>query len=104
MKALLAGVAGFLLVGCTTVQFGRDFEVARFDSSVRVGVTDQSAVRGLLGAPVSTGISMEGGERLVEWTYYYGDGKLSKLSEAKFKLLQVRFDAAGKVKSFNWSE
>ena len=104
MKALIAGVAGLLLVGCTTVQFGRDFEITRFDSAVRVGATDQNAVRALLGAPVSTGISMEDGERLVEWVYYYGDGKLSKLSEAKFKLLQVRFDAAGKVQSFNWSE
>lgn len=104
MKAWIAGGAGLLLVGCTTVQFGRDFEIARFDSEVRIGTTDQSGVRALLGAPVSTGISMAGGERLVEWTYYYGDGKLSKLSEAKFKLLQIRFDSAGKVESFNWSE
>lgn len=104
MKALTAGVAGLLLVGCTTVQFGRDFEIARFDSTVQIGATDQTDVRALLGAPVSTGITTEGGERLVEWIYYYGDGKLSKLSEAKFKLLQVRFDTSGKVKSFNWSE
>lgn len=104
MKALIAGLAGLLLVGCTTVQFGRDFEIARFDTEVRVGSTDQNGVRALLGAPVSTGIALEDGERLVEWIYYYGDGKLSNLSNAKFKLLQVRFDTAGKVKSFNWSE
>lgn len=104
MKLFIALVAGFLLVGCTTVQIGRDFEIARFDSEVRIGLTDQAGVRSLLGAPVSTGITIEGGERLVEWTYYYGDGKLSNLSAAGFKLLQVRFDAAGKVKAFNWSE
>ena len=104
MKALITGLVGLLLVGCTTVQFGRDFEIARFDSEVKVGTTDQAGVRALLGAPVSTGISLENGERLVEWIYYYGDGKLSNLSEARFKLLQVRFDAAGRVRSFNWSE
>lgn len=104
MKALIAGLIGLLLVGCTTVQIGRDFEIARFDSAVRIGTTDQNEVRALLGAPVSTGIAIEDGERLVEWIYYYGDGKLSNLSHAQFKLLQVRFDTAGKVKSFNWSE
>lgn len=104
MKGLVAGVAVFLLVGCTTVQFGHDFEIARFDSEVRIGATDQDQVRALLGAPVGTGISIEGGERLAEWTYYFGDGKLSNLSNAKFKLLQVRFDSAGRVRSFNWSE
>lgn len=104
MKLIIAVVTGLLLAGCSTVQIGHDFEIARFDSEVRIGVTDQAGVKSLLGAPVATGITIEGGARLVEWTYYYGDGKLSNLSAAGFKLLQVRFDAAGKVQSFNWSE
>ena len=69
-------LAGLLLLGgCTTVQFGRDFDIGGFDADVRIGETDRT-----------------------------GDGKLGNLSAARFKLLQVRFDASGKVKTYNWSE
>ena len=57
-----------------------------------------------LGAPSSRGVSVEtDGTRYTQWSYYYGTGELSGPSNARVKLLQVKFDRAGVVQAYNWT-
>jgi outer membrane protein assembly factor BamE (lipoprotein component of BamABCDE complex) len=96
--------AVLLLSACNTVQLGRDFDVGVFAAKVEQGVTTQSQVRNWLGEPTSVGISLGvDGARFDEWAYYYGEGELADMSTAKVKILQVKFDAQGKVRGYNWS-
>lgn len=90
--------------GCASIQVGREFDYGRFSSQVRNGSTDLGEVRGLLGEPMGKGLVVEAdGTRYDQWTYYYGNGSMSSPEKARFKLLQIRFDPAGKVASYNWS-
>lgn len=92
------------LSACASVTIGRDFDLRTFQSKVERGVTTQAQVRGWLGAPASTGANVDaGGERLDEWTYYYGAGRLPNMPDAKLKILQLRFDRQGVLRSYNWS-
>jgi hypothetical protein len=94
----------FLLSACGTFQVGHDFDLAVFNSKVDRGATTQLQVKSWLGAPDSTGESVEtGGERYVQWTYYYGAGSLSAPTNARVKMLQIKFDRAGIVQAYNWS-
>ncbi|HEY6094904.1 MAG TPA: hypothetical protein VIU93_08125 [Gallionellaceae bacterium] len=93
-----------LLVGCNAIQMGRDFDVGVFAAKVERGVTTQAQVRSWLGDPTSVGVSLAtDGERFDEWDYYYGEGQLADMSTAKVKILQIKFDAQGKVRGYNWS-
>ena len=65
-----------LVSACTTVKVGREFDLAAFDAKVQRGVTTQSEVRGWLGAPNGTGVSVEtGGERYEELRAYNWSGE-----------------------------
>jgi outer membrane protein assembly factor BamE (lipoprotein component of BamABCDE complex) len=100
---ILLLVAGSLSA-CSTVKVGHDFDVNLFANKVEQGVTTQSQVRSWLGEPGSTGVNMGGnGEKLEEWSYYFGAGEMSDMSTARVKLLQVKFDKQGRVRSYNWS-
>jgi outer membrane protein assembly factor BamE (lipoprotein component of BamABCDE complex) len=105
VRSRLIAVAALLSVAaCSTVQFGRDFDPRQFETRVERGVSTRDAVRGWLGEPASRGIAMnDQGERLEEWTYYYGRGSLPNMQDARLKILQVRFDAAGRVSSYAWT-
>lgn len=93
-----------LFAGCAAVQFGRDFDPRNFESKVERGVSTRDAVRGWLGEPNGTGAGMnDRGERFEEWTYYYGNGTLPNLADANLKVLQIRFDAQGRVISYSWT-
>jgi len=93
-----------LLGACSTVKIGREFDLSVFEQRVERGVTSQANVRGWLGAPNSTGVVVEtSGDRFEEWTYYFGEGHLSDMSDAHLKTLQIKFDASGKVRGYNWS-
>jgi len=102
-----AGFAlGLLLVlsACATVEVGREFDLAAFDRKVQRGVTTQTEVRAWLGAPASVGVSVEpSGERYQQWTYYHGEGRFPRMAGARLDLLQVKFDARGVVRAYNWS-
>ncbi|HEY7741678.1 MAG TPA: hypothetical protein VIA19_01420 [Burkholderiales bacterium] len=103
-RVLLSCVGALLLAACGTAQIGRDFDIRSFESQVQRGATTQAQVRAWLGAPTNTGVAVNAaGERDEEWTYFFGRGSLPQMSDAKFKLLQVRFDAEGKVRSYSWS-
>ncbi len=94
----------FLLSGCATIQFGADFNPAAFQDWVKRGETTRSDVIQFLGQPVSEGAVMLGdGTELTRILYYYGKGKIHKMQNAKFKMLEVRFDSNNKVYSYNWS-
>ncbi|MFZ2648462.1 MAG: hypothetical protein WA210_00015 [Burkholderiaceae bacterium] len=101
----LVGAAALLLAACgSTVQVGRDFDISAFENRVERAVTTQAQVRAWLGAPAGTGVAVDSrGERSEEWKYYFGQGSLSGMSQAKFKSLDIRFDAEGKVLSYSWS-
>jgi len=94
----------FALSGCATVEIGSPFDARAFESGVQRGVTTRDQVRAWLGAPTSQGVAVDSsGQRFEEWIYYHGEGRLPRMSGAKFTLLQVRFDAAGVVRAYNWS-
>ncbi len=93
-----------LLSACGTFQVGHDFDVGIFATKIEVGTTTQAQVKSWLGEPAGVGISVEpDGERLDQWNYYYAEGQMQDMSTAKMKLLQVKFDKQGKVRSYNWS-
>jgi outer membrane protein assembly factor BamE (lipoprotein component of BamABCDE complex) len=93
-----------LLSACGTVKMGRDFDVGVFAAKLEQGVTTQDTVRSWLGEPTSVGVSLAtDGERFDEWDYYYAEGELADMSTAKVKILQIKFDKQGKVRSYNWS-
>jgi outer membrane protein assembly factor BamE (lipoprotein component of BamABCDE complex) len=97
-------LAVFLLSACGTVKMGRDFDVGVFAAKLEQGVTTQSQVRSWLGEPTSVGVSLAtDGEHFDEWDYYYAEGDLTDMSNAKVKILQIKFDKQGKVRSYNWS-
>ena len=89
---------------CTTVRMGKDFDPRSFEQWVARGETTQNEVKQRLGAPTSTGGVVESdGRYYVRWNYYYGQGKIYKLGDADFKLLEIRFNSEKKVVSYNWS-
>ncbi len=93
-----------LVAGCGSIQIGRDFNVKAFEDMAKVGETSKAQVREVLGAPKSSGIAInKDGERLVEWVYFYATGKMSAMEDAGLKILQVRFQQNGKLRSYNWS-
>lgn len=103
-RVALVCVSAVLLAACGSVQVGRDFDIGAFESKVQRTTTTQAQVRAWLGAPANTGIAVDArGERNEEWTYYFGQGSLPGMADAKFKMLQVRFDTQGKVLSYSWS-
>jgi len=92
------------IAACSTVQVGHDFEIGTFQAKIERGVTTQNQVRAWLGEPMGVGISQDpSGGRLDEWTYYFAEGKLTDLSRSKMKYLQVKFDAQGIVRAYDWS-
>lgn len=93
-----------LISACASVQIGRDFDLAAFESRVQRGVTTQADVRAWLGAPTSVGVAVESsGARYDEWAYYHGAGNLPDMGNARVKLLQIKFDQRGVVHAYNWS-
>ena len=105
MRALRFVVpAALLLAACATVEVGLEFDLSAFDAKVQRGVTTQADVRAWLGAPTGVGASVDAsGERFQEWSYYHGEGKLPGMKNLQLKLLQVKFDQRGVVRSYNWS-
>ena len=61
-------------------------------------------VQSTLGPPLGKGLVAEAdGSLYDQWTYYYGKGDMNNPEKNRFKLLQIRFDKAGRVASYNWS-
>jgi len=95
------------LAGCSTTEFqvGQNFDPAAFTGRVERGVTTKDDVRAWLGEPASTGVDVEtSGQRFDEWTYYFGEGSLTRLSSTKLKTLQVKFDTKGIVQGYELSQ
>lgn len=94
-----------LLAGCSTIQVGRDFDMQTFESIVKVGKTTKAQIRNKMGSPKNKGVSIKSdGERLDEWLYFYATGKLSGMDDAQLKILQIRFDKKGILRSYNWTK
>lgn len=92
------------LAGCASVEIGSTFDPRSFEAEVQQGVTTRAQVQAWLGAPTSTGIAVDAsGRRFEEWIYYHGEGRFPRLGGAEFKILQIRFDADGVVRAYNWS-
>ena len=104
-RNVIAALAVPLLIGaCASVTVGRPFDYEAFASQVRVGSSDLSQVQAALGPPIGKGLVAEAdGSLYDQWTYYYGRGDMNNAEKNRFKLLQIRFDKAGRVASYNWS-
>ena len=102
-RTILVALA-LLLAACGTIRVGHDFDMNTFQSRIERGTTTQNQVRAWLGNPSATGVSVTAdGQRYDEWTYYFAKGKPGKLSAASMKMLQIKFDRQGIVRSYNWS-
>ena len=89
---------------CHIDQTNREFNYEQFASKVRPGTSDNVEVQAILGPPMGKGLVAEAdGSLYDQWTYYYGKGDPSDTDKSRFKLLQIRFDQAGKMASYNWS-
>jgi outer membrane protein assembly factor BamE (lipoprotein component of BamABCDE complex) len=97
-------VAAALVAGCTTMKLGRNFDYNTFASRVQVGTTTAPQVMDWLGAPIGEGAEVGvDGNRLDVWSYYFASGKIPSGADTSFKLLQVKFNAQGKVAAYVWS-
>lgn len=102
----------FMLVALTVsscggvqVQFGRDINLEAFKNQIQRGVTVRQDIELWLGTPQGVGLAIEAdGTIFREWTYYYGNGNLSKTQNAHFKLLQIKFDDQGIVRAYRFSD
>ena len=104
LKVTSVSLLTLILTACGSIQVGKDFDMHTIQSKIERGVSTQNQVSAWIGAPTGTGMSMDAsGESLDEWTYYFASGKISDLSGAKVKMLQIRFDKQGIVRSYNWS-
>jgi hypothetical protein len=93
-----------LVSGCANVEIGSAFDLRPFETGVQRGTTTRAQVQTWLGAPVSKGVAVDAsGQRFEEWIYYHGEGQMPRLTGAKLKILQIRFDADGIVRAYNWS-
>jgi outer membrane protein assembly factor BamE (lipoprotein component of BamABCDE complex) len=102
-----ASMLSVVLGGCATGWFhvGNDFDVDAFAGHAERGVTTRDQVRAWLGAPTSTGVDVDtNGQRYDEWTYYFAEGRVSSLSDAKLKTLQIKFDSKGIVQGWELSQ
>lgn len=98
LPALLA------LSACATVNVGREFDLQGFRDQARQGATTRAEVRAWLGAPAGAGMSVEAsGERYEQWTYYHGTGRIPGMRDARFRILQMKFDPQGRLRAWNWS-
>lgn len=103
-KALITVALLALASGCATVRVGRDFDFGAFATRMKHGETTMAQVREWLGPPLGNGQVLEvDGTRHEQWTWYYGSGKLPGGEDTNFKMLQVKFDQAGRLMSYNWS-
>lgn len=103
-RLLLAAAVLALAAGCTTVKVGRDFDFGAFAARMKQGETTMAQAQEWLGPPVGTGQVLEAdGARHEQWTWYYGSGKIPGGQDTSFKMLQVKFDEAGRLLSYNWS-
>ena len=91
--------------GGVQVQFGRDINLEAFKNQIQRGVTVRHDIELWLGVPQGVGLAIEAdGTIFREWTYYYGNGNLSKMENAHFKLLQIKFDDQGIVRAYRFSD
>lgn len=106
MNTKMLGIPLLLLfiVGCATVNMGRDFDLSQIDTKIQIGKSTQAEISALVGPPLSRGVEHRQGKVLQEWVWYSGSGKLPSMQHARLKLLQVRFNSDGVVESYNWSE
>ena len=104
-RVVISAVAVPLLVaGCASITVGRQFDYEAFAQNVRVGSSDLAQVQAVVGPPLGKGLVAEAdGSLYDQWTYYYGRGDMNNPEKNRFKLLQIRFDKAGRVASYNWS-
>ena len=102
-RFMTIAVLATLLAACNTIRVGTDFDPKTFETRVQRGATTQAQVREWLGAPNGSGVTVQtDGERYGEWTYYYGEGRVSG-GDARLKILQIKFDRSGTVRGYNWS-
>jgi len=103
-RTAVCALCALALASCSSVKLGSAFDLQAFEKNVQRGVTTREQVQTWLGAPPSRGVAVEtSGEKFEQWSYYYGEGDLPSLSGAKWKNLQVKFDANGVVRAYSWS-
>ena len=101
---VIIAATALLLSSCSAIEVGVDFDVQAFENRVQQNVSTKTDVKSWLGNPGSTGTVMNSdGSKQEKWVYFYGTGSVSGKTPATIKMLEVQFDANGKVVSYNWS-
>ena len=94
-----------LLGACASVQLGHDFDLQTFENRAQYGVTTRTQVHEWLGDPRSTGVAVDvDGRHYEEWTYLAGTGHLPGMKDARFKILQIKFDEQGIVRGYEYTK
>lgn len=104
-RLLGLGLVAVAAAGCSTMlKVGHDFQYGDFAARAVQGQTTKAEVEDWLGPPEGRGMVLEtDGSKNDQWTYYFGSGRFPSGDDTKFKLLQVKFDAQGKLISYVWS-
>ena len=103
-KTTLIPLLMLTVSGCASFELGHDIDTSYFEQHVKRNETTQGEVLKWLGTPTSKGTVMDNtGKKYGRWVYYYGKGKLNKLSKTDIKTLEVQFEKDGTVSSYNWS-
>jgi len=92
------------LAACAPIQVGRAFDPQPFMDRVQRGQTTSQQVLAWLGPPASRGEIIDAdGRQFIRWLYYYGEGKPPKFADLSFRILEIHFDAEGRVAAYNWT-
>ena len=103
MRAILLTTL-LLLAACAPIQVGRSFDPDPFLERVQRGQTTSQQVLTWLGPPQSRGEIIDAdGRQFIRWLYYYGQGKPPKFADLSFRILEIHFDAEGRVAAYNWT-
>jgi len=103
--AIGVAAAALVLAACASVQIGNEFDLQTFENRVQYGVTTRAQVHEWLGEPRSMGVAVDvDGRRYVEWTYLSGHAHMPGMKDARFKILQVKFDQQGIVRSYEYTK
>ncbi len=104
MRIALVLVLLLALAACAPLRVGQAFDPEPFVSQVVRGKTSAQQVLAWLGPPSARGeITDADGRRFTRWLYYYGEGRLPRLADLRFRILEIHFDMDGKVAAYNWT-
>ncbi len=96
--------SALLMAACAPLKVGSPFDPAPFMQQAQRGQTTTAQVLAWLGPPNAKGEIIDAdGRQFIRWLYFYGEGRLPKLADLRFRILEIHFDPDGRLAAYNWS-